>query len=186
MFETLYLTSAEKREFLQEFVCNMAESLQTIKKEAGLTPETVFSKEETDKEREEALEKVKLIIRQFPELAARKPFAEENINEVAVFPKATAEEQLLTLNEKIDNLLKDPKVRVIECFEGKVIIKRNGLPEETGFRISEMELKAIIEKFSEKAGIPMEKGVFKAKIENLTINAVISEVIGTRLLIIKS
>lgn len=185
MFETLYLTSAEKRGFLQEFVCNMAESLQTIKKEAGLTPETVLSKEETDQEREEALEKVKLIIRQFPGLAVRKPFAEENINSAVALPKAAAEEQFLTLNEKIDNLLEDPNVRVIECSEGNVRIKRDGLPEETGFRISEMELKAIIGKFSEKARIPMEKGVFKAKIKNLTINAVISEVIGTQLLIIK-
>jgi len=184
MFETLYLTSAEKREFLQEFVCSMAESMETTKKKAELTPET-FGEEETDKEREEALEKVKLIIRQFPKSAARKPFAEENINGGLVLPEATAEKQPFTLNEKIDNLLEDSKVRVIECSEGNVRIRKDGLPEETGFRISEMELKAIIEKLSEKARIPVQEGVFKAKIENLTINAVISSTIGTRLLIIK-
>lgn len=182
MFETVYLTSAEKRGFLQEFTSMLVKALK-LEKEKLARIEKIKTGEEKEvserqREREEALERVKLIIRQFPDLAVRKPLAIEGM------PVAT--EQLLTSNEKIDSLLQDPQVRMIECSEGIVKVKRDGAFEETGFILSEQEVNAVIKKFSEKTRIPFEAGIFKATLANLAVDAIISDIIGTRLFIIKS
>ncbi len=91
----------------------------------------------------------------------------------------------MTFNDKVDNLLNDPAVKIIECSEGGININRGRGSEETGFRLSEQEVKSVIKKFSEKSKIPLSIGVFKAKIGNLAINAMISDVIDSRFLIVK-
>lgn len=183
MFETIYLTSVEKKEFLQEFVCSMAEALHAAE-ENTLVPEKILNETAIDLEKEEALEKVRLIIRQFPKIPELNQPEKEFASSVLT-PEVKTEKQAVTSNENIDSLLDDKDIRIIECSDSKVRIKKNGLFEETGFSMDESELKKVIEKFSEKTRIPIQEGVFRAKLGNLTIDAVISGVIGTRLLIIK-
>jgi hypothetical protein len=159
MLESVYLTSAEKREFL-----------------LGLTKELMVAREkqieiiakEKLKAFEREREKAKLIIRQFPGAEAPK------------------KESFITGMEKIDALLRDPKIRMIECSDGSIKISEGEGTKETGFRLSEAEAQKVIKKFSEKSRTPVTDILLKASYAGLTMDAIASKIIGSRFLIIKS
>lgn len=183
MFETVYLTSAEKREFLNEFtgqlmIATKEDKQLIIKKEARKGIETAV----------EMLEKIKPITRQFPALGGMivpAAIEEEAAEEPEIPNKAVETGRFLTSDDKVDNLLNDPRIKSIECSEGGISISRGKGSEKTGFRLNEQEAKSIIKKFSEKTKIPLGKGVFRAKVGNIAINAMISDVIDSRFLITK-
>ncbi|MFH0831384.1 MAG: hypothetical protein V1886_00745 [archaeon] len=177
MFETVYLTSSEKEEFLQEFVNNAIEAMP-VKAELEQEIIPIIPKEE-DRVREEALEKVRLIIRQFPGMAGK----EEAREEIAEVP--AKKKQSIALNEDIDRLLEDASVNAIEISGGSILVKKGSLFEDSGIKISENDLKQVMQKISGKTRIPLQEGVFKARLDDMSVSAVVSDLIGSSILIIR-
>jgi len=89
---------------------------------------------------------------------------------------------------KITPLLNDPSVSSIECpGPGKpVTIIRAGMRQFTKIVLNPLEIKGILDKVSDAAHIPLLEGVFRAAVDNFSINAIISEMIGSRFVIKKS
>lgn len=84
---------------------------------------------------------------------------------------------------RINSLLEDPEVSLIEC-EGattplKIIKKEKKI--ETNIILSEKEIKKIIEKFS--FGKKITEPVFQGQLENFRITAILSKNLGMRFLI---
>ena len=88
---------------------------------------------------------------------------------------------------KITPLLNDPSVSTIECQgAGKpVMIIRAGQKQVTKISLSAKEIREILQKVSDAVHIPLLEGVFRAAVDNFSINAVISEMIGSRFVIKK-
>lgn len=88
---------------------------------------------------------------------------------------------------KIAPLLNDPSISTIECKGAGILITviRAGQRQETKISLGKQEIKDILNKISEKTHIPLLEGVFRAAIDNFSINAVISEMIGSRFVIKK-
>ena len=89
---------------------------------------------------------------------------------------------------KITPLLNDPSVSTIECQgAGKpVMVIRAGQKQVTKIVLSVKEIKDVLDKVSDAAHIPLLEGVFRAAVDNFSINAVISEMIGSRFVIKKA
>lgn len=88
---------------------------------------------------------------------------------------------------KINNLIHDPVVRVIECNgseEGLVINGPRG-KKETSIVLTKEEINEIIKKFSEETKIPLQEGFFKVAFGRLIISAIYSESIGSKFIIKK-
>lgn len=88
---------------------------------------------------------------------------------------------------KLDSLLQDPYINMIECTgPGKLILVRaiSGI-KATKISLSEQEIKETIGKFAQISKIPLMKGVFKAAVGNLLITAILSEFVGSRFIINK-
>jgi len=88
---------------------------------------------------------------------------------------------------KITPLLNDPSVSTIECSgAGKpLMIIRAGQKQGTRISLSAEDIKEILNKVSDVVHIPLLEGVFRAAVDNFSINAVISEMIGSRFIIKK-
>jgi hypothetical protein len=88
---------------------------------------------------------------------------------------------------KITPLLNDPSVSSIECQgPGKpIMIIRAGQRQVTRIVLSAADIKGILQKVSDAIHIPLLEGVFRAAADNFSINAVISEMIGSRFVIKK-
>jgi hypothetical protein len=88
---------------------------------------------------------------------------------------------------KITPLLNDASVSTIECLgAGKpVMIIRAGQKQLTKIILNTVEIKEILDKVSEAVHIPLLEGVFRAAVDNFSINAVISDMIGSRFVIKK-
>jgi hypothetical protein len=88
---------------------------------------------------------------------------------------------------KVSPLLDDSSVSTIECSgQGRpLMIIRAGQKELTKVVLSAEDIKEILDKVSEAAHIPLLDGVFRAAVDNFSINAVISDVIGSRFVIKK-
>jgi hypothetical protein len=89
---------------------------------------------------------------------------------------------------KIMPLLNDPSVSTIECQGvGKpVMVIRAGQKQVTKIVLTAKEIKEILQKVSDAVHIPLLEGVFRAAVDNFSINAVISEMIGSRFVIKKA
>jgi len=88
---------------------------------------------------------------------------------------------------EIDSLIKDPSVSSIECQgAGKIIlIVRAGQKMQTKISLSEEQIKKILEIIADNAKVPLLDGVFRVAVDNFVINAVVSEMIGSRFVIKK-
>ncbi len=88
---------------------------------------------------------------------------------------------------KINNLVQDPVVRVIECNgPGKEVIIGGVMgTKETSIILSKDEIEKIIKKFSEETKIPLEEGFFKVASGKLVISAIYSESVGSKFIIKK-
>lgn len=89
---------------------------------------------------------------------------------------------------RITLLINDPSIQLIECSgPGKnITIIRQGRKQLTKISLSSNEIKEILEKFAEKARVPLIEGVFRAVVDNFLVNAVISDSIGSRFIIKKT
>ena len=88
---------------------------------------------------------------------------------------------------KIMPLLNDASVSTIECQgAGKpLMIIRAGQRQVTRVSLSAGEIKDVLDKVSEAVHIPILEGVFRAAVDNFSLNAVVSEIIGSRFVIKK-
>jgi len=89
--------------------------------------------------------------------------------------------------EKLNPLIEDPLVRVIECngSEENIVVKGSMGTKPTAIILSKEEIDHIIKKFSQAAKIPVHEGVFKAAVGKLILSAIVSEVVDSRFIIKK-
>jgi hypothetical protein len=108
-------------------------------------------------------------------------------------PKVTPTPSInnLPLNElyrgKLSGLLADPSVVSIECTGHDVPINifRAGQKQRTRIILSKTEIDRLLNEISKQVQIPLSDGIFRVIVNNLMINAVISELVGTRFVIKK-
>lgn len=89
--------------------------------------------------------------------------------------------------EKLNPLIRDPLVKVIECNgpdEPIVVMGAMGR-KPTSLSLRKEQIEEIIQKFSEETRIPVSEGIYKAVHGNLIISAIISEIIGSKFIIRK-
>jgi len=88
---------------------------------------------------------------------------------------------------KLNILVNDPLVKVIECNGPDENILVMGIMgrKPTQIKLSEEELKGILEKFSVNSKIPINEGLFKAAVGKIIISAVVSEIAGIKFVIRK-
>ena len=88
---------------------------------------------------------------------------------------------------KVTSFLLDPTVISVECpGPGKnLLINKIGLKQSSSITLSEEEIKSIMEEISQKTRIPINRGLFRAAIQDLLVTAVVSEYVGTRFIIQK-
>ena len=89
---------------------------------------------------------------------------------------------------KITPLLNDPSIFVIECQGGgkPVMVFRGGQKQLTKIVLSAEDIREILNKISDVVHIPLLEGVFRAAVDNFSINAVVSEIVGSRFVIRKN
>ncbi len=89
--------------------------------------------------------------------------------------------------EKLNSLIKDPLVKIIECIgpDENIMVKGTMGTKKTNIILNKQEIDQIINKFSETARIPIHEGIFKVVVGKLILSAIISEVIGSRFIIQK-
>jgi len=87
---------------------------------------------------------------------------------------------------KINPLIKDPAVRIIEANpEEKVIVIGTMGTRPTDIILSREDIDRIINTFSEVSKIPTTEGIYRVVVGNLILSAIISETIGSRFTIKK-
>ncbi len=120
-------------------------------------------------------------------MAAPVPQAPVQAQPMVQMPAAPQGAQLSQDYGKITPLLNDPSVSTIECsgFGKELMIIRAGQKQMTKISLSAAEIKEILQKVSDAVHIPLLEGVFRAAVDNFSINAVISEMIGSRFVIKK-
>ena len=88
---------------------------------------------------------------------------------------------------KLNQLLKDPVVRTIQCDgpDRNVFVKGAMGTKNTNIVLTKQEIDDIIKKFSKVTKIPTTEGLFKVVYGKLNFNAIISQVTGSRFIITK-
>jgi hypothetical protein len=89
--------------------------------------------------------------------------------------------------EKLNPLIKDPAVRVIECNgpDEHVLVKGNMGVKPTNTILGKEEIDRVIKKFSEMSKIPVHEGMYRVVVGKLILSAIISEVVNSRFMIKK-
>jgi len=89
--------------------------------------------------------------------------------------------------ERLNPLIKDPAVKVIECNgpDEHVFVRGTMGTKPTNIVLRKEEIDRIIKKFSELSRIPAGEGVYRVVVGKLILSAIISEVIGSKFMIKK-
>jgi hypothetical protein len=89
---------------------------------------------------------------------------------------------------RITLLLQDPSVSVIDCNgPGKpVVVTRYGRKQVTKINLSVDEIAKILDTISMGAHIPLMDGIFRAAVDDFSVTAIISEMVGSKFSIKKS
>ena len=84
--------------------------------------------------------------------------------------------------------MREKTISAIECLGPGVpiTIVKMGQRQMTNIILSPKEIREILDEVAEEAHIPLLEGVFRAAVEGFSINAVISEIIGSKFIIKKS
>jgi hypothetical protein len=88
---------------------------------------------------------------------------------------------------KLDPLMKDPIVRVIECDgpDEHILVQGGMGTKPTNIVLTKEEIKDVIKKFSELAKIPLHEGIYQVVVGKVILSAIISEVIDSKFIIKK-
>jgi hypothetical protein len=89
---------------------------------------------------------------------------------------------------KIMPLLNDPTISTIDCPgpDKPIFVVRAEQRELTKISLNILEIKALLEKLADDAHVPLVEGVFRVSVNGLNINAIISEMLGTKFVIRKA
>jgi len=100
--------------------------------------------------------------------------------------KPTPSDERIDLG-KLNPLIKDPRVREIECAGPDANVSVTGTMgnKNTGINLSRDEISEIIDRFSAASKIPVHEGVFKVVFGNMIFMAIVSEIVGSRFTIKK-
>ena len=122
----------------------------------------------------EPYQKVKLIV---PEVRLPDRFS---------YLKPVATERRIFLG-KIDALVEDPFVKIIECDgpEERIVVKGNMGEKKTNIILSKEEIDEVVKKFESETRIPTGEGIYKVVFGRLVFLAIISDVVGTKFIIRK-
>ena len=109
---------------------------------------------------------------------------QEQIPRIQTEPQAGKIESSLG---KIDLFIKAPEIDMIECIgpEKLLLTKSGNKTKVTQISLAESEIRAVLQKFSTATKIPLDKGIFKAQLGNLSVTAVVSDFVGSRFIISK-
>jgi len=88
---------------------------------------------------------------------------------------------------KLNLLVKDPMVKIIECHgpEENITVTGTMGTKNTGIILNRDEINEIVGKFSKISKIPVHEGVFRVVVGRFIFSAIISEIIGSRFTIRK-
>ncbi len=88
---------------------------------------------------------------------------------------------------KMAGLINDPSVMSIECVGQNVPLNifRGGQKQRTRIILTKIDIDNLLNEISKQSKIPLGEGVFRVIVNNLMINAVISDLVGTRFVIKK-
>ena len=88
---------------------------------------------------------------------------------------------------KLDRLIKDPNVKIIESRgpDTKIYVNVFGNMKETKISLNENEIDEIIKKFSETEKIPLSPGIIRIASGNLVLLAITSEIVRPKFMIKK-
>ncbi len=86
---------------------------------------------------------------------------------------------------KLNPLLQDPGVRIIECegADERIFVTGTMGKKPTKIVLSEQEINDIIQRFSEEAKIPVHEGVFRIVVGNWILSSVVSDIAGSRFIL---
>ncbi|MBU2104890.1 MAG: hypothetical protein KKF67_03935 [Nanoarchaeota archaeon] len=89
--------------------------------------------------------------------------------------------------EKLNPLIRDPAVKIIECNGPgeKILVRGNMGTKLTSISLTQNEIDNMIERFSEEAKIPITEGVFNVAVGRLILTALISEIVSPKFVIKK-
>lgn len=89
--------------------------------------------------------------------------------------------------EKLNPLIKDPLVKVIECNgPGEHVIVQGAMGRKlTETILSKDEIDRVIRKFSEASKIPPHSGIYRVVVGKLILSSIISEIISSKFIIRK-
>lgn len=174
-----------RREFLKSFISEIIFNLQGIYIKEALQKEIEeeLLRETTRQNKEiEGIEESRLITRQF----GPKIIQPVQIKPVTMPQEVRTEtpQEPLRIDSRIDPLLAQD-IKIMECANGNIRIKRNGEFEQTTIFLDEQEVKDLIKKFSEMTKMPISDNIFRATLNNLSITAIVSDKIGSRFFITK-
>jgi hypothetical protein len=117
-----------------------------------------------------------------PALIIPEPKLPSHLEYLRPVPTSGVEIDLL----KINPLIKDPGVRVIEGNPDERVKVSGGMgTKPTSIVLSKEDIDAIIDKFSKASKIPAGEGIYRVVVGNLSLSAVISEMVGSRFVIRK-
>lgn len=122
----------------------------------------------------EPFEKVKLIV---PEVQLPERFR---------YLKPVPNERKIAL-AKLDVLIDDPFVRIIECDGAgeNIVVKGNMGEKKTNIILNKNEVEDIIKRFENETRIPAGEGIYKVVFGRLIFLAIVSEVVGSKFIIRK-
>jgi len=89
--------------------------------------------------------------------------------------------------EKLNSLIKDPAVKIIECNgpDEHIFVRGSMGVKPTNIVLSKEEITKVIKKFSEISKIPVHEGVYRVVAGRFILSAIISEVVGSKFIIKK-
>ncbi len=111
---------------------------------------------------------------------------EHVLPETVSYLKPTPTSEQIDLG-KLNILLNDPLVKIIECNGPDENIFVGGIMgrKPTAIKLSKEEIQDMVEKFSSVTKIPLHEGLFKAALGNVVLSAVVSEIAGIKFVIRK-
>jgi len=168
------------RPFLRRFMRNVITAAG--KAESGRKRPAIVVKEAKDAEEARPSKPSKLLIHSIPPPVVMKPITRMRLSR----PETQEHQEHYSGWGKLDDLLNDPQIRIIECDgPGKPLkVRRGDEVITTGLELNEEEIMEIINKFPRLTGAPLNQ-TFKARLGSISITAFISPVIGTTFMLIK-
>lgn len=95
--------------------------------------------------------------------------------------------QSLTTPTQLKTILEDSSINAVECQgpNKPLVLRKQGATVLSSVTLSEAEIQKQINQWADNTNSPLTNGILRADNENLTITAVVSELIGSRFMVIR-